>query len=58
MIVAKWILSVYDRKFTMEFSDLPPFQDFIYTFPDNNQYYGTSIVLKHFESITVGNAAY
>mgnify|MGYP000367608568 FL=1 len=25
----------------MEFSDLPPFQEFKYSFPHNNQYYGT-----------------
>jgi hypothetical protein len=42
----------------MEFSDLPPVQEFIYIFPDNNQYYCTSIALKHFESNAVGNAAY
>ena len=56
--VAKWILSVYNGKFIVEFSDIPPFQEFIYIFPDSNQYYGTSTVLKHFESTVVGNAAY
>jgi hypothetical protein len=42
----------------MEFSDLPPFQEFMYIFPYNHQYYGTNTVLKHFESTVIGNAAY
>ena len=54
----KTYLSVYNSNFRMKFSDLPPFQEFIYIFPNNNRYYGTSTVLKNFESTAVGNAAY
>ena len=53
ILPTKWILSVYSSKFTVKFSDLPPFQEFILIFPDYNPYSCRGTVLKRFESTSL-----